>query len=278
MGPSVPPPVVLALAQIIMTHETPTELLLSQATEILNSIFSVDSAAETALIIAAHLARMSKDFLPSLAECGALNLAERALQSDVPMIRAKALDFVANLCRHAPLPNESLFSVLHSLLSNLIDTDPVCQKLAALSIGNVLFWSPQMSEPIVNNVEFVKQLLQSSDRKTVENAAGLLGNIVAKSGDFVSRLITQGVVDALVNTLATDDNLDGKTIFPLASYCQYDEVRRHLKNISAQKLIAKYTSSPRERVQRYAKDIISVLGCSSKTVSTIYTENSSMNC
>jgi hypothetical protein len=260
MGPAVPPPVVLALAQIIMSHEEATELLLSLATEILNSIFSVDSAAETALIIGAHLARISKDFLSSLAECGALNLAERALQSDVPLIRAKALDFVANLCRHAPLPKESLFSVLHSLLSNLIDSDPMCQKLAALAMGNVLFWSPQMSESAVTHVEFIKQLLLSEDRKTVEHAAGLLANIVGKSDEFVPRLVHAGAVEALLKTLETDDTLDGKTIFALAAFCQYDEGRKQLRAINAQKVIATYTSSPNERVQRYAKNLIAALG------------------
>jgi hypothetical protein len=259
MGPGVPASVVLVLAQIILTFSHPTELLLAQATEILNSIFSIDSAAETALIIAAHLARLSKDFLPSLTECGALNLAGRALQSDIAQIRSKGLDFVGNLCRHTALPDEYLQGFVPSLVANLGDPDPVCRKLAAFALGNVLFWSPEASAMVVDGIGAVTTLLKSDDPKTVENAAGVLGNLVRKSGQYVPRILREGAVDALVNTLGERPELEGKPLFPLSAFCQYDEARTYLKTINSQVIISRYSASGDDRVKRYCKNIISSL-------------------
>jgi hypothetical protein len=232
---------------------------MEQATEILNSIFSIETAAETGLIIASHLARMSKEFLPSLAECGALNLAERALQSDVTQIRAKGLDFIGNLCRHTALPQDYEDAFLPLLLANLCDAEPVLQKLAAFALGNILLWSPDAAGAVMGSVDVIKSLLKTGDAKTAENAAGLLGNLVRKSGQYVGKLISQGALDALVGTLERFPELDGKPILPLAAFCQYDEARKYLKTVGSQELIGKYSNSANERVKRYSRNIIASL-------------------
>jgi len=219
----------------------------------------VDCAAESALIIASHLARMSKDFLPALSECGALNFAERALQSDIPAIRAKGLDFVGNVCRHTALPDDCLEAFVPLLMMNLDDPEPICQKLAAFAIGNVLFWSPEMSERVIDGVQSITSLLRSPDLRTVDNAAGVLGNLVRKSGQFVATLISEGAVDALVRTISDQPALEGRTILPLAAFCQYESGRAYLKAIGSQSVISKYTGSSNERIGRYSRNIISSL-------------------
>jgi hypothetical protein len=259
LGPSVPPCVVVVLAQIILTFQKPTGILISQATEILNSVFSIESASETALIIASHLARISKDFLPSLAECGALNIAERALQSDVVQIRAKGLDFIGNVCRHTALPEEYEDAILPLLVANLSDSEPVLQRLSAFALGNILLWSSDASTIVMSSVSTFPTLLKKGDAKTAENTAGLLGNLVRNSGEYISKLIKHGVIEALVNTLERFPELDGKQIFALASFCQYDEARKYLKTINSDQLIAKYTNSTNERVKRYSRNILSSL-------------------
>jgi fused-like protein len=256
LGPS---NVAVLLAQIILTFQNPTELLIDQAAEILNSIFSIESAAESALIIASHLARLSKDFLAPLTECGALNIVERALGAEVPRIRAKGLDFVGNLCRHTALPPEYLDSIVPLLVADLSDPDPVCRKLSAFAIGNVLFQSPEACELVMADIESVTRLLQESDPKTVENTAGILGNLVRKSGQFIANLIGDGAVEALVQTLGKYPDLEGKTIVPLSAFCQYDEARRYLRTINSQKLVARYANSTNERVKRYSQIVISSL-------------------
>lgn len=257
LGPSVPPNVVIVLAQIIMTFDKPYQLLFDQATEILNSIFSIDSAAESGLIIASHLARMSKDFLPALTECGALNLAERALQAEVAQIRARALDFIGNVCRHTGLPDEYLQVFVPLLMDNLKESDKTCQKLAAFALGNIVFWTPDASELIINDVDTIRLLLDSNDPKVVDNAAGVLGNMVRRSDKYLKTLIGNGSLEALLKTLGSMDELHGKTILPLASFCQYEDARSFLKLKKAQAVVSKYTNSSNERIQRYAKKIIS---------------------
>ena len=256
LGPSVPPNVVIVLAQIVMSFKKPTPLLLSQATEILNSVFSIDSAAESGLIIASHLARLSKDFLPALTECGALNLAERALQSEVTLIRAKALDFIGNICRHTGLPDDYLDQFIPLLIENLDNSDQICQKLAAFALGNVLFWSPEAVDAVMPEVDSIVKLLNSSDAKTVENAAGVLGNIVRKSDKYVKQLISNGAVEQILNSISNYEELQGRTILPLSYFCQYEEPRKFLKSKKAQLILSKYTNSPNDRVKRYAKSII----------------------
>ncbi|OHT08166.1 AGC family protein kinase [Tritrichomonas foetus] len=256
LGPSVPPNVVILLAQIIMTFQKPTELLLDQATEILTSIFSIDSAVESGLLIASHLARISKEFLPALSECGALNLAERALQADIPIIRSRALDFIGNICRHTALPDEYTYQFIPLLIENLKENDNDCQKMAAYALGNVVFWSPKASEMIISDIKVINELLVSRDAKTVENTAGILGNIVRKSDKYVSKLIKEGSLEKLLNSIHNYEELQGRNILPLSYFCQYEEARQFLKSKNANTILAKYTNSPNDRIKRYSKSII----------------------
>ncbi|OHT02218.1 AGC family protein kinase [Tritrichomonas foetus] len=258
LGPSVPANVVIVLAQIIMTFDRPNDILIEQATEILNSIFSIDSAAESGLIIASHLARLSKDFLPALSECGALNLAERALQAEVPQIRARALDFIGNVCRHTALPDDYLGAFVPLLMDNIRENNVDCQKMAAYALGNMLVYCPEIADPIANDIGAVRHLLESNDPKVVENGSGVLGNMVRKSGKLVKKLIGEGALEALLRTVSIEE-LQGKTVLHLASFCQYDEGRAFLKLKKAQTLISKYTNSKNERIQRYAKNIIAAI-------------------
>jgi hypothetical protein len=111
----------------------------------------------------------------------------------------------------------------------------------------------------MSSANVITTLLKTGDAKTAENAAGLLGNIVRKSGEHVSKLIKDGAVDALVKTLEKFPELEGKPILPLAAFCQYEEAREYLKTINTQQLVAKYTNSSIERVKRYSRSLISSL-------------------
>ena len=259
LGPSVPANVVILLTQLILSFQRPTHLLLSQATEVLNSVFSIDSAVESGMIIASHLARMSKDFLSALSECGALNLAERALQADIPLIKTRALDFIGNICRHTALPNEYLERFTQLLIENIKDSPGECQKMAAFALGNVIFWSPSISCFVIDEIESINKLLASKDPKTVENAAGILGNIVRKSDQYVKDLIQCGSLTLIVKSIHNYDELQGRTILPLSCFCQYDSAREFLKNTNLKVLLGKYINSPNERIARYSKSIIDSL-------------------
>lgn len=254
-GPEVPPNVVLLQTQLILTIKTPTKVLVEQSTEILNSVFSVDSAAESGLLIASHFARLSADFLPALKECGALNLAIRCLQSEIFALRGKALDLIGNICRHIALPEDYLNDFIQLVLDNLCIDDTNCQKLASFALGNMIFRDPSISEYVMEISEVLKQLLNSPEPKVVDNVAGVIGNIVRSSDKYLNDIIDQGILRDLINTL-NNEMLGGRTILPLALFCQYETARQYLKTNNATPLIEKYTSSMIDRIKRYSKSIL----------------------
>jgi hypothetical protein len=108
-------------------------------------------------------------------------------------------------------------------------------------------------------IDFVKMLLESDDSKTVENAARLIGNLVRQSDEHVAELIQDGAVQALARTLETCPELEGRTILPIAAFCQYEEGKKHLKTIGAQTMIAKYKDADDARVKKYANSVIALL-------------------
>ena len=98
--------------------------------------------------------------------------------------------------------------------------------------------------------------MTATDSKTVENAAGVMGNLVRKSNKYVHLLITNGSLDKLLLSVYNYDDLQGRTILPLSYFCQYEEARAFLKTRNCQTILSKYTNSPNDRIKRYAKSII----------------------
>ena len=260
LGPCVPPNTVLLLVNIILSFRKPNEALLEQSKDILNSVFALHNAAESSLMIASHFARLSAAFIPTLSECGALNLAERELGSDIPEIRARALDFIGNFSRHGPLPDEFIDTITQQLVLQVESEDNECQKMACFALSNVLFYSPDVAEQVADSVspEVIVNLLQSSDPKTVENAAGVCGNIVRKSGSRVHYLIDAGIVGQMVEVVKAGGDIGGIVCKHLSLFCQHERARTYLSKIGAKKAIAAYTTSSNERLKRIAQ---SMVGC-----------------
>lgn len=288
LGPNVPAETVLVMTKIILTFTDSGMLLLEQSRDVLNSIFSVDMAAESGMIIASHFARISADFLPALTECGALNLAARALLADIPRIRGRALDFVGNYCKYGTIPEDFLDMISTSVMKQLNCDDVDCQKMATYALSNILLHSPEMADKLFDYVTPEKLndlLLNSSDSKLASNTASLCANLVRKSNKYVHRLIESQILSSIFlhvksgtmssqrETIATLDNdgisrsdsglgdvsLGARALLQLSVFCQYDEARQYLINNNAAEIIKHYVNNSNERIQRYAKKLIQIL-------------------
>jgi len=259
LGPSIPPSVIYAWSQVILSFNHPSPLLVKDAPEILSSIFALDSAAETALMIAGHLARLSSEFIPILDSYSALSLAERAIQSEAVQIRVSSLGFIGNYCRRAPLPPDSEKTLFGFVLNQLTDTSQQCIRQATFALGNILLMNSQCSSMVMPEIDSIIHLLKSSDPKTAENSAGIIGNIARSDNSYIPVLIDVGALDALVETIEKSEELGGRCILQIAVFCLHESSIKHLRASKASSLISKFVSSPDQRVKKYANMILQSL-------------------
>lgn len=260
LGPAIPPAVVYAWSQVILSFRQPTKDLVEATPTVLNAVFALDSAVETSLMIGAHLARLSSEFINDLLDAGAMTLAERALQSEAVQIKTAALSFIGNFCRRAPVPEEALERIVALCTAQIRCETPACVRQAAFALGNILLKSPKAAEIVMTDSEGVIALLSSSDARTVENAAGVLGNIVRKSNEFVGELIKEGALDVMVHALSLGEDTGGRIILQLAVFCQHRDARAYLMKQGAASAIQPFTKSNDERVKKYAKTILDSFG------------------
>jgi hypothetical protein len=258
MGPEVPASAVLLMVKLILSAENVKEVLVEQSKEILNSVFAIDGAAESALIIAAHFARTSAAFIPVLIGCGSLNIGERALLSEIPRIRGRALDFFGNYTKWSPLPDEIVESIIDLLIGEIEDEDLDCSKLSCFALSNCIFRDPKLSSYVLSklNIQAALKLLQSKDTKQIENIAAVFGNLVRKSDENVQILIENGVLDGIVNRMKQGGEIGGRLCLHLSTFCQWEEARRYLKRIGAAEAVSGFCESKDERVKRIASSVM----------------------
>ena len=256
MGPDVPPNVVLCLANIIMCFNKPIQILYEQSTEILNSVFAIDTAIESALLIAINFLRLSPDFIEAINECGALKFAERGLLSDIFQIKERSLDFIGVLAQYGPLPDDFL-QYLDHLLEVIHSNEPALQKLAALALGNIVPHTQDVRQYIMTDADSLIELLKSDDPKVVENVAALLGNL-AREPFAAEELIKKNILVDLVQNL-NEQEKGAKIIPQISVFCLYKSGRDSLRAMNAQSIIKKYSNSKNDRAKRNALKILDVL-------------------
>ena len=259
-GPSIQPSIVYAWSQVILSFKQPSEILLQSMPSILKSVFALDSAVETSLMIGAHLIRLSSAFIPMLLDAGAMTLAERALQSEAVQIRTAALGFLGNFCRREPLDPELIEAIVPLVVQLLRDDNTMTQRQAAFALGNIIFKNQEAAEYAVSDISAIIELLKSSDLKSVENAAGVIGNLVRKNDQYLDELIKDGAIDLLVQALRLGEDTGGKVLLQLANLCQYKSARQYLVKIGAKKQIQPFTKSNDARVKKYAQSILDSFG------------------
>ena len=176
----------------------------------------------------------------------------------MPQIRGKALSFIGNYCRNGALPDELLETMTMSLMEELHDDEKECRKMALYALGNVIFKSPALGPIVMADSETVLELMNTTDLKMVENAIGLLGNVVRKSETYVGTLIEEGVLDKMIEML--DSPIGARMILEMSVFCQYGDGQSYLKKKRVANKISKVAESiPNERVQRIAGQIVNLI-------------------
>ncbi|OHT05117.1 AGC family protein kinase [Tritrichomonas foetus] len=233
--------------------------LLSQAPIYLDALLSNKSSLETSLSVSSHLAKLSADFVRPIYEYGGLIVAEKGLKMSSGVTSTRASILIGNICRHASLPSHSAAAIIPLLMEQMQSTLKECPRWASYAIGNAIFQTPDLCEYVMKNVSPLIRLLKSKDIKTVENVAGIIGNIVKKSDKYLDSLIQNNVLFMLLETLDSKLEIGDKTIIPLSIFCQFEVAREYLIKLNAAEKIRKYLNSSNEKVQRVAKSMLKCL-------------------
>ena len=120
--------------------------------------------------------------------------------------------------------------------------------------------NPEAADFVMADISAVIELLKSHDARTVENSAGVLGNLVRKNGHFIDELIKDGAIDLLVDALNYGDDTGGRVVLQLAVFCQHKAARQYLVKIGADKYIKPFLKSNDAHVKKYAKSILDSFG------------------
>lgn len=246
-------------ALVIASFSKPYQKLIDQAPIYLEALLSSHSSIETSLSVSSHLAKLSHSFIRPIFEYGGLIVAEVALRNPSGVITTRASILIGNICRQASLPSHSAVTIIPLLLEQMRSTLKECPRWATYAVGNAIFQNPDLAEYLIHNISPVVRLLRSKDLKTIENVAGILGNIVKKSDKFLNDLIHENVLLALVDSLDSKTEIAEKMISPISTFCQYEEARNFLKKINAAEKIQKFSESSNENVQKAAQSILKCL-------------------
>lgn len=159
------------------------------------------------LLIYSHLARLSKDFYPSLGQAAVPEQLRPLLHHRDPGVRAKACNMIGNMCKHSDYfygPLKEL-GLLDSLIQLCSDGDRTTRKFACFAIGNAGFHSDRLYEHLRGSIPPLVELLKDEEPKTRANAAGALGNFVRNSDSLCRDLIHCGAPEALLRMVAARD-------------------------------------------------------------------------
>ncbi|CAD7937135.1 unnamed protein product [Amoebophrya sp. A120] len=161
------------------------------------------------LLILSQLSRLSKEFYPALHRLNMYTEICHLLQCNDANIRAKTANVVGNMSRHSDFfyAHLSRTGVLAKLVPLCRDPDPTTRKFASFAVGNSAFHSNYLYRELLPSVALLRDLLQlSNDEKTRANAAGALGNLVRNSSELCEEIVTQGVLEALLELIGCPRN------------------------------------------------------------------------
>ena len=253
-GDRTPASAYLVLTHIVLVYSRPSPILTEHGDEIIDTVVNIDNITESGLIIASHFARLSPDFVPSLLNSNALAFAQKALQSDSPVIRARACSLIGNIAKHVELQWSFIDRAMPALLAQLKANDLESEKFAAYAIGNILYRS-DAGTYVIPEIRAVKDLVNSSDAKAVEYGAYLVANLVRRSETYIDAVVKEGILDRFGELLMDPEKITS-VIQPISVFCLSDKGQDVIKSHSILSWIQKHTDSRKEIVRTTASTIV----------------------
>jgi fused-like protein len=208
------------------------------------------------LIIAAHFARLSGEFVGDMLQAGLMPYLAQALRSDVAVIRARAASCVGNLCKHVQLPVEFADSIVQALVDMVRDGDAECRKFACFALGNEVYHTNGHPGVVAVTLDSIAQMLDGPDRKMLEFAAYLVANVVRKHESYVGQAIKSGVLEKLAAALSDPEKVE-VVIQPISVFCLSPEGRKALKAKGLSVVLQKLLRRGSDIVKTTAQTILS---------------------
>ncbi|KAF1331747.1 Ulk/fused protein kinase, partial [Globisporangium splendens] len=184
------------------------------------------------ILIVSQLARSSQEHYDCILRANLVPDFRNLVQHPEPMVRAKSLNCIGNLCRHstlfyeqfvAPIPGST--SLLDGVIRRLADSDSYVRRLACFAIGNAAFHNDSLYSALQPAIPLLIQNLRDSEEKTRSNAGGALGNLVRNSDELCAELCNHQAPLELFELAMTDSSIASRRIvlFSLGNFCVYPQ-------------------------------------------------------
>lgn len=262
-GSATPGSVVSLLTFLVISTKTATPELSEQAGDIIRSVFGVPECAEAAVIIGAHLARVSPKFLKVLDECNALQFAEAQLQKGNESTKLRAMSLIGNICKHEPMRIDLARPIIKLLVDELAgEDDKVAKKYAAYAVGNAIYHHPECGDVVVEKLDAITPLLDSKDVKEadmIDNVVGIMCNLVHLHDQHLDALLQSGAVDKILQIMATKDAYGFLVMKRIPMLCKYPKALKIIKR--HRKVIANFTTKPKvpKAVKKVAEQVQQII-------------------
>ncbi|TYZ59880.1 hypothetical protein PybrP1_009193 [[Pythium] brassicae (nom. inval.)] len=184
------------------------------------------------ILIVSQLARSAQANYDCIQRANLLPEFHGLLQHPEPMVRAKALNCVGNLCRHSTLFYEQLAaptagapSLLDGVVRSLADPDSYVRRFACFAIGNAAFHTSALYGALRASIPLLLENLQDPEEKTRSNAGGALGNLVRNSDELCAELCRHQAPLELFELAMADASIAARRIvlFSLGNFCLYPQ-------------------------------------------------------
>eukprot|EP00941_MAST-03F_sp_MAST-3F-sp1_P003053 g3053.t1 len=183
------------------------------------------------LVLFSQLARTSRAWDKQLKETNVTKCLGPLLAHADVNVRAKACNFVGNLCRHS----DSFYEDIRSLLPGVFQCcdDPGTRKFGCFALGNAAYHSDLLYDELKSSIGVLVERLRDREDKTCANAAGAVGNLVRNSNRLCDSLMNAGAIEGLLAVVTMSDMERGLSprriaLFSLGNLASYPQCRTHL--------------------------------------------------
>ncbi|TDH65826.1 hypothetical protein CCR75_007211 [Bremia lactucae] len=217
--------------------------LSSRCSDAIARLFSTATERKHSIASEAHMltsfARASKSNYDLILKANLLPHFCDLVQHPEATVRAKALNCIGNLCRHAatfyshfatPWDGQIAHTIVAGMIFGLRDNDQYVRRFACFAVGNAAFHSGELYDALRPAIPPLIQNLGNDDEKTRSNAGGALGNLVRNSDELCRELCAHAAPWALFKLAMTETSVACRCVvlFSLGNFCTYEECFNHL--------------------------------------------------